>query len=249
MIFMLNLLYTIIFVFITSGLNAQEDVKTKLSLEQCIDLAVKNNLEIKLEDSNVELYTEKKKFVEGKKILPQFTMEHLTGPIPDAEGDIFTDPSEFDLGIDRITKELGVFYRLDIKAVQPIYTFGKITSLGNIASLGVDIAQLKKREKKADIISKVSMVYHLINMLGNLQDIIDEGKEKLGEAKKKVSELLNKGSTKVSIFDEYKIEVFELELAKQELEIKGKRSIAFDGLKTLMGVDYGFDIVEMQSVK
>ncbi len=234
----------IITFLLTFSLYAEE-AKTKLSLQQCIDLAVKNNLEIKVEDSNIELFQEKKKFVEGKKILPQFTMEHLVGPVPDAEGDILTDSSQFDLGVDRLTKDLGVFYRVDIKAVQPIYTFGKISNLENIAALGVDVAELKKAEKRADIISKVSMVYHLINMLNNLQDIINDGKDKLGQAKKKVSELLEKGSTKVTIFDEYKIETFELELAKQELDVQSKKKQALEALRTLIVIDYDFDIEEI----
>ncbi len=240
--------FIIIFILLTFSLQAGEEKNPTpkiLNLNECIALAVKNNLEIKVEDSNIELFQEKKKFIEGKKILPQFTMEHLIGPVPDATGDIFTDPSSFDLNIDHITEDLGVFYKFEVKAVQPIYTFGKISSLENIAKLGVDVAELKKGEKHADIISKVSTVYYLINMLNNLQTIIDDGREKLGEAKKKVTSLLEKGSTKVSIFDEYKIEVFELELDKNELEVQSKKTIAINGLKALLAIDYDFEIEEI----
>src|SRR5208283_3748962 len=87
---------------------------------------------------------------------------------------------------DAITKLRGVFTRTDLRLVQPIYTFGKISAGVNAAELGVEASRSKESGQVADVELNVRKAYWGAKLARELLSMLDEGLEYLNDAQKKI---------------------------------------------------------------
>lgn len=110
------------------------------TLKQAIETALKQNplaqtFAIVVDQAKLNL----KKVVQQKWV-PKFDLSFKTGLVPEARGDIFNSPDrQSDLD------GWGPFYKLDLKIIQPIYTFGKISAAAKAARLTIDLASTKEK--------------------------------------------------------------------------------------------------------
>lgn len=134
----------VIFVSLMISISYADDIETqglRLDLSECIRWALKNNPETKEAAYSVE--ASKGRLDEAKAgMLPRVELRNLTGVVPGARGNAFFSE-------DRITDtdDLGIFNKLELQIVQPIYTFGKITGFKRAAAKGFE-AEVQRGMRK-----------------------------------------------------------------------------------------------------
>ncbi|HLB95121.1 MAG TPA: TolC family protein, partial [Nitrospiria bacterium] len=180
-----------------------------LSLEKSIRLAVKNNPEIK--ESQVQIKISQARLAEVKaNQFPQIQFMDILGPSPGAKGgDLsFRDSNITASCTQRTPCGIGIFNLADITLIQPLYTFGKITSGKEAAAGGVRVDEARADQKASDIVLKVHEYYYGLLLARDLRALVLDVKEKLDSAKEKVEEFLAEGAKSVDETDLLKLKTF-----------------------------------------
>ena len=78
--------------------------------------------------------------VQQQRMVPKLDLSMKTGLVPEARGDIFGSPDkQSDLD------GWGPFYKVELKVVQPLFTFGKISTAARAAGITIDLASNKEK--------------------------------------------------------------------------------------------------------
>jgi outer membrane protein TolC len=136
---------------------------------------------------------------------------------------------------DAITKLRGVFTRTEIKLIQPIYTFGKLSAGINAAELGVEASRSKESGQVADVELNVRRAYWGAKLAREMLSMLDEGLEYLNDAQKKIDEELAEGSGNASVADRLRLRTMRADIEARVLEARRGADLAKAGLRTLIG--------------
>jgi outer membrane protein TolC len=134
-----------------------------------------------------------------------------------------------------ITDLRGVFTRTEIKLVQPIYTFGKLSAGVNAADLGVEASRSRASGQVADVELNVRRAYWGAKLARELLSMLDEGLDYLNDAQKKIDEELAEGSGNASVADRLRLRTMRADIEARSLEARRGADLAKAGLRTLIG--------------
>ncbi len=136
----------------------------------------------------------------------------------------------------------GVFTRTELKLVQPVYTFGKLTAGVAAAESGVRASQERQIGQLADLELNVRKAYWGAKLARTILATLDEGSGYLNSAQDKVEQGLKEGSGDVSITDRLRLRTMRAEIDARILEAKRGSDIALEGLRALIGPDAPADL-------
>lgn len=204
-------------------------VKYRLSLAECMDLAVKNNQEIKIKKYDIEKILAQK--IEAtKRYVPVVKYKYNLAPVP----------RDIDNPFDAIAKgDISVLNSIKIEAGAPITTFGRIEMAKYMSELGVDLAGLQQKQKTNDVLLNV---YKLYNGLLLARELSELGEQALDALDKSIKDLEQDENTdQIQIL---KIKVVLYEVQRQMSEASMKEHLALATLKVQLGLadDVDFDI-------
>ena len=131
--------------------DAQSAVQSNISLKQVIEHTLKHSpmmdkakLDLKKSETAVEQ-------VDAMKILPTVNFQLRTGIVPEARGDVFhSSDSQTDLD------GFGPFFQTELKLVQPLFTFGRISNAEKAAKGLVDV-QAEKNKGQIDNLTSMAV--------------------------------------------------------------------------------------------
>jgi outer membrane protein len=104
----------------------------RLGLREAVERGVAESHLVKAGAIEVERAGQGVRKARALRILPEATVNVGTGLVPEARGTVVSSPdSSGDLD------GLGPYYRLELKLVQPLWTFGKLDSVENLALKGL----------------------------------------------------------------------------------------------------------------
>jgi len=143
--------------------------------------------------------------------------------------------------LDAITPR-GVFTRTEIKLVQPIYTFGKISAGVEAAESGVKASRGKESGVIADLELNVRKAYWGAKLAREMLATLEEGRGYLEEAQKRIDKDLAEGTGEATVTDRLRLRTIRAEVDARILEAKRGAALAKSGLRTLIGPDAPADI-------
>lgn len=222
---------------------SQDNNPIILSLSDCEQLALKNNLSIK--SAELSLKASQAKFTQAShaKILPKFEVKNIWGPIPKAGGEI--DPvTGFVVSPDTATsipRDLRYFTQVDLDLVQPIFTFGKLSSLTNAAHFGVLADEAKLEGEQENVRFQVRQLYWALVLGKELLAVVEDADKELKKAENKIQEKLDEGSEEVTQTDLFKLQIFRYDVNKRYREILSKIEITKSALRTTLGLNEDVD--------
>jgi outer membrane protein TolC len=164
-----------------------------------------------------------------------------------ANGDYIADPSGHDCantgepigtsseGFLRAITPAGVFTRTELKLVQPIYTFGKLSAGVAAAESGVKASQERQGGLLAELELNIRKAYWGAKLARELLSTLNEGSKYLEQAEKKVEEELADGSGDVTVTDRLRLRTTRAEIDARILEAKRGADLARSGLRALIG--------------
>lgn len=199
-----------------------------LSLEQLLERA-ESNVFLQAETQALQLEAQlKRSQVTTERWLNTFELEAFTGVVPDTnvEESIRTQNSQdflfnfnaSDFENDFALNNLGPFVRLNLKAVQPLYTWGKIRGFDQMAERNMELTEFEKERLKAEVRFLVKRAYYTLQLSSESIAVLEEVKKKLQEAEEKVEELLIKNAENVEENDRLKIRVFMADVENRSLD-------------------------------
>jgi outer membrane protein TolC len=135
-----------------------------------------------------------------------------------------------------------VFTRTEVKLIQPLYDFGKISAGVEAAEAGVGVSRQKEAGARADVELHVRKAYYGLKFAREVIDMLDEGSGYVDDAQKRLDKDLAAGTGNVSVTDKLRMRTVRAELDARILEAKRLQGIARESLRTLLGSEAPTDI-------
>jgi len=129
----------------------------------------------------------------------------------------------------------GIFTRTEVKLIQPIYTFGKISAGVAAAESGVKASQNRQFGLVADLELNVRKAYWGAKLAREILATLTEGRGYLEKAQKKVEDDLTEGTGEASVTDRLRLRTMRAEIEARILEAKRMSDLAHGGLRALVG--------------
>ncbi len=215
--------------------------KVVLNLDQCIKKAIEVSPEIGESRYEEEVYKSKKLQADSA-VYPQIEVLAITGPSPRAKKEQISPTVNTSVG----TTVNGIFGSTDATLIQPIYTFGKISSYKEAASSGIKVAKAGADKKTSDIVLRTKELYYGFLLAKDMRNLVLEVKDELVESIKKAEKQIEIGSPWADEVNLFKLRAFLGEIDKNLNETEKGIALAKDALVTSMGLPRGteFDTAE-----
>jgi outer membrane protein TolC len=150
-----------------------------------------------------------------------------------------TNANEFSLNTVSFNQ---VFTRTELRLVQPVWDFGKISAGVAAARAGVDVSREREAGARADVELNVRKAYYGIKLARELVATLDEGSGYIEEAQKRIESDLAKGTGNTTVPDRLRLRVTRAEVDARIQEAKRGEAIARDGLRALLGPNAPADL-------
>lgn len=215
--------------------------KIVFNLEQCIKKAIEVSPEIGEFRYEEEIYKSKKLQADSA-VYPQIEVLAITGPSPEAKRE-YISPS---INTSVATTVNGIFGSADITLIQPIYTFGKISSYKEAAQSGIRVARAGVEKKTSDIVLRIKEMYYGLLLAKDMKNLMLELRDELVESIKRAEKQIEIGAPWADEVNLFKLRTFLGEIDKNLNEAEKGIAIAKDALVTSMGLPRGtdFDIAD-----
>jgi outer membrane protein len=135
-----------------------------------------------------------------------------------------------------------VFTRTEIRLIQPVWDFGKISAGVAAARAGVGVAQERQAGARADVEQNVRKAYWGMKLARDVLDMLDSGSGYVDDGQKRLDKDLEAGTGNVSVTDKLRMRTVRAEVDARILEAKRGQGYARDGLRTLLGLQSSDDI-------
>jgi outer membrane protein TolC len=110
-----------------------------LGLRETVERARAGSHLVRAGDQEVAKAGEDLRKARSQRVLPEASLNFASGVVPEAHGNlIFSPDSSNDL------RGLGPYYRVELKLVQPLWTFGKLDALERLAQRGVSTQEARR---------------------------------------------------------------------------------------------------------
>src|SRR5262245_40027538 len=135
-----------------------------------------------------------------------------------------------------------IFTRTEVKLIQPVFDFGKISAGIRAAEAGVGVSRQKEAGALADIELNIRKAYYGLKFARDVIDMLDEGSSYVDDAMKKLEKDLENGTGNVSVTDKLRMRTVRAELDGRILEAKRLQGVARESLRTLLGPEAPSDL-------
>lgn len=136
---------------------------------------------------------------------------------------------------------VGIFGRLDIAIVQPLFTFGKISNRQNAAAHGVEAQRAAKEKQRSDVILNVKQLYFGLIVALQGKGAADDAGSFVKDARRRIERLIALRSTNVDQTDLYRIETLEADIQQFRAKADSGARVAYVALQRAVGLSPGQD--------
>jgi outer membrane protein TolC len=155
---------------------------------------------------------------------------------------VTTNASPSHAALQYLTQFAGAWSRTDLKLVQPIYDFGKISAGVSAAEAGVAATTGKGDGARADVELNVRKAYWGLKLARELRSMLEDGEGYLDSAQKRVEKELAAATGSTTVTDRLRLRTVRTEIEVRLLEAKRSEEIARSGLRALLGVEAPADL-------
>lgn len=144
---------------------------------------------------------------------------------------------------------LGPFGRLDLTIIQPLYTFGKISSRKEAAYHGVEAQRAAREKKKGEVILRVKELYFALLLAQQGKEAAADIESFIEDARRRIQRLIQLGSTSVDESDLYRLEAYAAEAKRFKAKAETGSNLAYMALKRTIGLppqeEFQLDLKEL----
>lgn len=201
----------------------------RLSLEQFVDRAVEAAPELDVARWAVASQEADLQTARASSFLPEFTATNQFGFARRARGDVLESPDTVD------TRAFGPFNRVEIQLVQPLFTWGKITSGIEAATHAVGVKIAEHDGLEATVVEQTKTLYYNILLARSVRGILEEARDGFDDALESARERREDGDVDITELDILYLRVGRAETAKEIPKLVAGEKAALEALRVLSG--------------
>ncbi len=206
--------------------------KTVLDVGGCVRKAVEVSPEIGEARYDEDVYRAKKLQADSS-AYPRIEVFALAGPSPEAEKEDFLKTNV------RSTTINGIFGNATAMLIQPLYTFGKISSYKEAAYKGTRVAEAGTRKKSSDIALRTKEFYYSYLMAKDMRNLVVEVRDELLKAIRTAEKQIATNAPGADELNLFKLRAYLGEADKYLNEADKGIALSKDALMTSMGLPKG----------
>ncbi len=232
-----GLLVAAVLVLPVAGL-AQEFPLHRVDARHCAGLALVRNPQIVEAEAKVQEYRARLLEIENI-IYPKLQATFTAAPMFTVEANFDSTYSDF-ANIDRRWQSIddwGPSTRLDLRLIQPIYTFGRKESGERAAQHRLEVERARLRETENTVALEVQKLYYMYLYARSVTPTLEWANRELIKIRNKANEWYQAGNGKVTKADLAKIDFGDTELQWLRITARDGMRSTLDGLRLAMGLN------------
>lgn len=150
----------------------------------------------------------------------------LTNPNGTPTGQLYLDPD--------VRNDWGSwrpFNRIEATLIQPLFTWGELSSTIRAARSGVDVELAGYDEKASEIAARTAQLYYDLLLTDALERLTSEAGSIVERAKREIRRLLDEGAEGVDDADLFQVLITEQEFNRRVVEVREKQGTAHAALR------------------
>ncbi|HEY8514350.1 MAG TPA: TolC family protein [Candidatus Binatia bacterium] len=203
----------------------------KLTLDEFVRRALEAAPELAVARWDVAARQAKLREAKASRFVPQFEALNLLGVAPAYRGTVLEPRDTVD------TSRYGPFTSVDVTLVQPLFTWGKLTSGIAAATHAVEQEIAASEGKAADVVLQVKTLYYNVLLSRSVQGILVEARDSFEDALETANERRESGDPDITELDILYLRVALAEIAKEVPRIETGAQSALEALRMLIGED------------
>ena len=160
---------------------------------------------------------------------PSIDFLFKTGLVPEAKGDLFESPDT-----NEDLDNLGIFWRFDLDIIQPISTFGKISSVRAAAEEGVKVHEFGRDFRAAQLGFEVVQAYWGFTAANKGAELVKDLERDYSELLEEVEKAVDDPDSDVDDTRLFEVQSFEYSIAKSHRQTLKNQEIADAYLEVLL---------------
>ena len=185
-------------------------------------------------EAAIEVNRAQENRVRKARFLPELNLRNSWGVIPRQRGafteyGVLVSPDTL-LGVN----DLSWFTQVDLRLVQPIYTFGKIGERIDAAGFAVQASEAGLEKTRDEVRLMVRQLYWGVVLAQELQGVVNTIVSRVEEADAKLQEQYDEGVATQN--DLFKFQIFQYEVNRRVREVAAGLEQAQAGLRAAMGL-------------
>ena len=211
-----------------------------LSLDDCIRMALETAPELR--EAEQDIMAAQADLSQAKAgQWAQMEVIGIAGPVNDADQPLvtgrFNDSGRFRGRLAEQDQEsIGVFGRLELFLVQPLYTFGKISNRQDAAARGVEVQRIAREKTRGDVILSVKELYYALIVALQGRAAAEDANVFNEDARSRIKRLLEVNATNVDPTDLHRQEAFAAEVKAFQAKAESGARVASLALRKKIGL-------------
>lgn len=224
---MKNFLFTLLtigyLVFIPSnGLLMAQDT-LRVNLAEFIQKGLELSGQVAYQGKAVELAENRVGQARAQRILPRFEMSSQHGLVPGVKsnvpglssGQFYLDPN-----LENDWENWAIFTRAELNAVQPLFSWGAISSAVNAAQAGARAAEYQFSAVKAEAELQLFELYYSYLLAIEISRILEEANNEINTVERRLYQMRDDGDPDIKESDIFKFDIFKSEFQVQIVEVR-----------------------------
>jgi outer membrane protein len=125
----------------------------------------------------------------------------------------------------------GLFNRLELEILQPIWTWGEISGSIRAARSGIGVEDAVLRNRQMEIAARTGELYYGLLLAQALQRLTNEAGSIVAQAKREVQRLIDEGDPGVTDADMFQVLITEQEYLRRVVEVEQRLATAVTGFQ------------------
>jgi outer membrane protein len=231
--FLLSLLFLSVSFFSCESARAAEG----LGLDQLIQMALEKSPRLREAEEDVRSAESDLDQAKAGR-WAQMDVIGITGPIDDAKEPVVVFDRAKGIGRlhDRDESAVGIFGRLDVTIMQPIFTFGKISHRKDAAAFGVAAQRSALEKKRGEVILSVKELYYSYIVANQGKGAAKDAGAFTRDARSRIERLLQLRARNVDQNDLYRLETIDADISRFKVKAESGAQLSKLALAKAVGL-------------
>lgn len=218
---MIKLISTsIVVLLLPFSIMAQDTVE--VSLETFIERGLENSGQLKYEEQSVDMAENQVTEAQSQRYLPTFELSTQHGLVPGVESDTDLPKDEYylDPNLENDWENWAVFTRAEVRAVQPLFTWGALKNAVKAAKSAAVAARERFEKEKADYSLRLFELYQSYVLTSEILRLLEEAENTIEKVRNQIEKQKEAEDSDIDESELYKFEIFQSEFAIRAAEVR-----------------------------
>lgn len=225
-----RLAFLLLFMSGTAAIYAQTPDTVVVDLNQAIAQALDVSPEVRQREAQRAFAEARSDLARSSRFLPEFqaTTNHsiapgIENPNNTPNDELYLDP---EVRNDWSLEGIRMFNRIEVQALQPIYTWGQLSGSLRAAQYGAEVEGAAVETKAIQVASRTAELYYSLLLTEELFRLTEQAGDVVEQAKTEIRRLIDEGDESVDDADEFQVLITEQEFLRRSTEVAQKRITA-----------------------